>query len=90
MPQYVNAADGRTMNVSGADIEAQYAADTMWTLVTEKPAPEVPEGDPTAEWTVAQLTAWAADNGVEVPTGPKPAVVEAVLDALAERDANQD
>lgn len=47
-------------------------------------APKYPDGDPVESWTVAQLTAWAADNGVEdVPAGPKPAVVEAVLTAHA-------
>lgn len=86
MPLFKNDADGRTINVAGADIEKQYAADTMWSLVT---APETPEGDPTADWTVAQLTAWAGDNNVEVPAGPKGAVVEAVLAALAAR-SNED
>jgi hypothetical protein len=58
----------------------------------EEAAPEptraYPDEDPTESWTVAQLTAWAGDNGVEdVPAGPKPAVVEAVLTALAARKA---
>jgi hypothetical protein len=75
---------GREIFVSGADVEARYAADADWTPVTEKAAPD---GDPTDSWTVAQLTAWAGDNGVDVPAGPKPAVVEAVLTALSERKA---
>lgn len=50
--------------------------------------PKYPEGQEPAEgWTVAQLTAWAGDHGVDVPSGPKPAVVEAVMAALAERKA---
>lgn len=50
--------------------------------------PKYPEGQEPAEgWTVAQLTAWAGDHEVAVPAGPKPAVVEAVLTALAERKA---
>ena len=54
----------------------------------KEPDRAYPEGEEPAEsWTVAQLTAWAADNGVDVPTGPKPAVVEAVLTALAARKA---
>lgn len=87
MPLYKNIEDGRKINVSGADIEAQYARDTKWSLVTEKAATGMPDGDPAESWTVAQLTAWAGDNGVDVPAGPKPAVVEAVLTALSEREA---
>lgn len=51
-----------------------------------EPDRQYPDGDPVESWTVAQLTAWAADNGVEdVPAGPKPAVVEVVLAAVAAR-----
>lgn len=50
--------------------------------------PKYPEGqDPAEGWTVAQLTAWASDHDLDVPVGPKPAVVEAVLAAVAERKA---
>lgn len=82
-PLYRNG-QGREIFVSGPEVEARYAADADWVPVTEKAAPD---GDPTADWTVAQLTAWAGDNGVGVPAGPKPAVVEAVLAALSERKA---
>lgn len=52
--------------------------------------PKYPEGDPVDGWTVAQLTAWAGDHDLDVPAGPKPAVVEAVLAAVAERNAKAD
>lgn len=55
---------------------------------TKPDGPKYPEGQEPAEgWTVAQLTAWAGDHDVDVPAGPKPAVVEAVMKALAERKA---
>jgi len=88
-PLYRNDRD-REIFVSGKEVEDRYAADPAWNLVAEKPAPEVPEGDPSDTWTVAQLTAWAGQNGVEVPAGPKPAVVEAVLSATAERKSAAD
>lgn len=82
-PLYRNDRD-REIFVSGPEVEARYEADPDWTPVAEKSAPD---GDPTGDWTVAQLTAWASDNGVDVPAGPKPAVVEAVRKALSERQA---
>ncbi|GAB3166914.1 hypothetical protein GCM10027059_26590 [Myceligenerans halotolerans] len=88
MPLFKNAADGRTVHASGAVAEARYAASPHWAPVEPEPERAYPEGqDPAEGWTVAQLTAWAGDNGVDVPAGPKPAVVEAVLAAVAERKA---
>jgi len=63
MPLFKNAVDGRTINVSGTDVEARYAADTMWTLVTE---PDLPEGEPDDSWKNDQIKAWAAAHDVDL------------------------
>lgn len=88
MPLFKHAAEGRTINVSGAELEAQYAADTMWALVTEKPAPEIPDGDPAKEWTNPQLVAWADANDIDLGGATNKADLLKVIDAaLAARTA---
>lgn len=76
VPSHIPAAEVARL-VEGGFVEEVKAAE---------PDRQYPDGDPVDSWTVAQLTAWAADNGVEdVPAGPKPAVVEVVLAAVAAR-----
>ena len=71
-----------TINVSGTEIEEQYAG-SGYDLVEPEPERAYPEGDPTSQWTVDELKRWASEHKVEVPAGAKPVVIETVLTALA-------
>lgn len=60
-------------------LEEQYAA-KGWTPVTAAaPAVEVPDGEPSESWTVAQLEAYAAANGVDLAGASRKADILAAI-----------
>ena len=71
---------GRQVDVPDAKVE--YYTSRGWTPADEEPAPvEIPDGDPTEDWTGKQLDAFAAREGIDLAGASNKAAKVAAIEA---------